>query len=31
MLKEFLKILSLLFTTCCYSEDELKEAGVKLK
>jgi hypothetical protein len=27
---ELLKILTLLFTSCCYDSKELEEAGVKL-
>ena len=29
-LKEFFKVLSLLFTSCCYTDDELQEMGVKV-
>ena len=30
MIKEFLKILTLIFTSCCYETNELEEMGVKL-
>jgi hypothetical protein len=29
-MKEIIKTLSLLFTSCCYTEQELKEMGVQL-
>ncbi len=29
MIKEFLKILTLIFTSCCYDTIELEEMGVK--
>jgi hypothetical protein len=29
-MKEIIKTLSLLFTSCCYDKDELKEMGVQL-